>query len=145
VDAHSITGMPHTKIRSPQRSSHPSQGSPHILRPVLGGSVWADRWLELERRRGMQKSLAAGQGKTVPGTVSLRAAGRNVPCRGKSRTRTSAGGRPLTWAVQKALWGRCRASTFELTPAGASGHGCPTRGTLSVRESGRLAAAVAAW
>ncbi len=40
----------------------------------------ADRRKELERRQGVQKPLAAGQGKTFPGAVTLHVAGRNVPC-----------------------------------------------------------------
>ena len=42
----------------------------------------------------MQKSLAACQGKTVPGAVQLVVLERRVPGGGKSRKRTAAGGRP---------------------------------------------------
>jgi hypothetical protein len=46
---------------------------------VLGGCGWAERRCGRERRRGVQKPLAACQGKTVPGAVQLVTLGRSVP------------------------------------------------------------------
>jgi hypothetical protein len=137
------------KIRSPRRSSHPPQGSPQMLRPVLGGRVWAEWWLELERPLGIQKPWQLARGKRFLARFpcvrrgEMYPAGRRDACRGKIpyAGRQGAGG-PWSWAVQKALVGRCRASAIELTPAGASGHGRPTRGTPSVQEPGGRAAVV---
>jgi hypothetical protein len=46
---------------------------------VLGGCRRAERQRGRERRWGVQKPLAADQGKTVPGVVLLVAVGRSVP------------------------------------------------------------------
>jgi hypothetical protein len=65
---------------------------------ALGGCGRAERRCVRERWRGVQKPLAACQGKTVPGAVSLVALERSAPGGPprKSRKRTAAGGRPQT-------------------------------------------------
>jgi hypothetical protein len=83
---------------------------------ALGGCGQAKRRCGRERRLGVQKPLAACQGKTVPGAVLLVAVGRNVPGGpprlpavenpGSGQRRA---GTPWTWAVQAALSDPCRA------------------------------------
>jgi hypothetical protein len=61
----------------------PLQGSPRprgrrprgLIWMVLGGCGWAERRHGRERRRYVQKPLAVGQGKMVPGAVLLVAVG----------------------------------------------------------------------
>ncbi len=48
---------------------------------ALGGGERVEQRCGRERRRGVQKPLAACQGKTVPGAVLLAAVGRSVPGR----------------------------------------------------------------
>ncbi len=50
-----------------------------LIWTTLGGCGRTERRRCWERRRGMQKPLAACQGKTVPGAVLLAAVGRSVP------------------------------------------------------------------
>jgi hypothetical protein len=50
-----------------------------LILTALGGCEWAERRCGRERRQGVQKPLAACQGKTVPGAVRLVALGRSVP------------------------------------------------------------------
>jgi hypothetical protein len=65
----------------------PLQGSPRprgrrprgLIWTALSGCGRAERQYGRERGRGVQKPLAACQGKTVPGAVLLVAVGRSVP------------------------------------------------------------------
>ncbi len=50
-----------------------------LIWTALGGCGRTERRCGRERRRGVQKHLAACQGKTVPGAVLLIAVGRSVP------------------------------------------------------------------
>ena len=50
-----------------------------LIWTALGGCRQAERQRCREWRRGVQKPLAACQGKTVPGAVLLAVVGRNVP------------------------------------------------------------------
>jgi hypothetical protein len=89
-------------VMSLHRAGAPSRPRGLKLRGLiwmaLGGCGRAEQRCGQERRRGVQKPLAAGQGKTVPGAVLLVAVGGNVPCvpprplgGGKSRKRTVVG------------------------------------------------------
>jgi hypothetical protein len=92
--------------RAPPRSQGP-RSSRGLFCWALSGSIRAERCLELERRRGLQKPLAAAQEKWFPvrfpyvwrGTVYL--AGGNPEC-GQRRA-----GIPWSWAAQGALGVRC--------------------------------------
>ncbi|MFO0001938.1 MAG: hypothetical protein ACK559_12485, partial [bacterium] len=50
-----------------------------LILTALGGGERAERRWGLERRRGVQKPLAACQGKSVPVAVRLAVRGRSVP------------------------------------------------------------------
>jgi hypothetical protein len=110
VSAMCTVGMPHSRsvalegrlvgclYRAPPR---PRGRRPRgLILTALGGGERAERQCGRERRRGMQKPLAACQGKTNPGAVRLVALAKctrraaTAPGGGKSRKRTAAGGRP---------------------------------------------------
>jgi hypothetical protein len=82
-----------------------------LILTALGGGKPVEQRCGRERRRGVQKPLAACQGKTVPGAVRLAALGRNAP--GGLRRPSAAGnpgsgrrreGGPAPWVTPQ----RCR-------------------------------------
>jgi hypothetical protein len=85
-----------------------------LILTALGGCERAKWQCGRERRRGVQKPLAACQGKTVPGAVRLVALGRSVhggppwpPAAGNPGSARPRAGGPEPWAAPAALQDPC--------------------------------------